>query len=144
MASVARFMGEGEEVILADPTVPVSIVRYLEAEGLTTEADIPVHMQSTTGSASHTPVLFSCSRLSRAGARVSDVFQFHGEVLGWENQRASIRSNSNFTSSSCVHSMPVGPGPMSSFKLGRHHALRLTFKSILGCCPDPQYSRRYL
>ena len=38
--SVARFMGEGEEVIIEEPMALVGIVWFLEAEGLTINDNI--------------------------------------------------------------------------------------------------------
>jgi hypothetical protein len=90
---IARFMGDRNSVIIEEPMALVGMLRYFEAEGLTIDADIRVHMQSAKGLAFQEAVLLSCTRLFRKGARLSDIFLFEGgKVPDWAHQKAYIVS----------------------------------------------------
>jgi hypothetical protein len=89
---IARFMGEGQEVIVEELMALVGILRYFEAEGFTIDRDIRARMQSAKGSAFKEAVLLSCTRLFRVGPRLSDIFSFEGDVPDWAHQRAHIVS----------------------------------------------------
>lgn len=87
---LARFMGEGPNVIVEEPMALMSILRYFQKEGLTLDDDIRERMQYAKGHAFEEAVLLSCTRLFRRGARLDQVFQFRGETPAWARQSASI------------------------------------------------------
>jgi hypothetical protein len=68
----------------------VSIVRYFASQGFTLEQDIRGRLQSAKGLAFEEAVLLSCTKIFRRGARLEDVFQFHGTKPAWSSQVASI------------------------------------------------------
>ncbi|KIL55863.1 hypothetical protein M378DRAFT_173230 [Amanita muscaria Koide BX008] len=89
---VARFKGQGDEVIVEEPMALVGIARYFDKEGFTIDGDIRARMQAAKGVAFEEAVLLSCTRLFRVGARLSDVFRFHGVVPDWADQKGWIVS----------------------------------------------------
>lgn len=87
---IARFVGEGSDVIVEEPIALMSILRHFEKEGLSLDDDIRARMQYAKGHAFEEAVLLSCTKLFRRGARVDQVFRFHGETPAWACQGASI------------------------------------------------------
>jgi hypothetical protein len=87
---IARFIGQGDKVIVEEPMALVSIVRHFASQGLTLEQDIRARMNSAQGLAFEEAVLLSCTKIFRRGARLEDVFQFHGPKPAWASQVARI------------------------------------------------------
>jgi hypothetical protein len=92
---LARFMGEGPEIIVEEPLALMSVLRYFEKEGLTPDDFIRDRMQVNKGVAFEEAVLLACTRLFRRGARLDQVFRFHGETPPWARQSASIVTRGN-------------------------------------------------
>lgn len=92
---LARFMGEGPDVIVEEPLALMSILRYFEKEGCTPDDFIRDRMQVNKGLAFEEAVLLACTRLFRRGARLDQVFRFHGKTPRWARQSASIVTRAN-------------------------------------------------
>ncbi|KAF8238002.1 hypothetical protein L208DRAFT_416279 [Tricholoma matsutake] len=92
---LARFMGEGPDIIVEEPLALMSVLRYFETEGLTPDKFIRDRMQVNKGVAFEEAVLLACTRLFRQGARLDQVFRFHGETPPWARQSASIVTRGN-------------------------------------------------
>ncbi|KAM6496474.1 hypothetical protein JOM56_009180 [Amanita muscaria] len=108
---VARFKGQGDEVIVEEPMALVGIVRYFEKEGFTIDGDIRARMQAAKGVAFEEAVLLSCTRLFRVGARLSDVFRFHGAVPDWADQKGWVvsRKGQGLEVADIVNGSPIVP-----------------------------------
>lgn len=89
-SGLARFIGEGDKVVVEEPMALVSIGCHFETQGFVLERAIRAHLQSEKGLAFEEAVLLSCTRLFRRGARLDDVFEFHGNTPAWARQAAWI------------------------------------------------------
>ena len=87
---LARFIDEGPDIIIEEPLALMSISRYFDKEGYTPDNFIRDRVQVDQGLAFEEAVLLACTRLFRGGARLDQVFRFHGETPPWAHQSASI------------------------------------------------------
>jgi hypothetical protein len=67
---LARFMGEGSDIIVEEPLALMSVLRYFEKEGRTLDDFIRDRMQVNKGVAFQEAVLLACTRLFRQGVRL--------------------------------------------------------------------------
>jgi hypothetical protein len=92
----ARFISEGsDDAIVEEPIALMSILRHFEKEGYTIDNDVRARMQYAKGQAFEEAVLLSCTKLFRQGARLDQVFRFHGKTPEWACQEASIVTRLN-------------------------------------------------
>lgn len=137
---IARFMGEGEEVIVEEPMALMSIMHYFETHDLTLEYDIRKRMQDEVGLAFEDAVLLSCTRLFRHGARLDEVFDFHPKPPEWASQTAHlvVLDRDNIPQAFDVASgAPVIPSAgITFFAKGPKDVLSwMTSKRTGWCCP---------
>ncbi|KAH9964718.1 hypothetical protein BGW80DRAFT_1347450 [Lactifluus volemus] len=88
---LARFIDRGmEKLDVTEPIALMSALRHFETQGVTLEGHVEGDLQSDKGLGFEEAVLVSCTKLFRQGARLDQVFKFHGETPEWAHQMASI------------------------------------------------------
>jgi hypothetical protein len=92
---LAVFMGEKEDAIIQEPLALVSIVSHFNGNKETLYSNIMGRVLDNEdpvakGAAFESLVMLSITRLFRWGARLDEVFDFHGNAPEWSHQTAQI------------------------------------------------------
>jgi hypothetical protein len=87
---LGSFTGKGTDVTVAEPLALTSIFHYFKRVNLPMESDIRNRMDTAQGLAFEEALLVSYTTLFRNGARLDEVFTFHGPTPTWARQKAII------------------------------------------------------
>jgi hypothetical protein len=121
---LAVFMGEKEDAIIQEPLALVSIVDHFSKNKETLYNNIVSRIldnddPTAKGEAFESLVVLSITRLFRWGARLGDVFDFHGNAPEWSHQKARIivrKENGSFGAFDFVGGMPELPSAGAAFR----------------------------
>lgn len=107
---LARFVNK--QAVIEEPLALVSIMRYLEKQGLTVGGNIWSRFQADKGTAFEELVLLAVTKLLQDGMRLNDVFQFHSSTPDWAYRTAQVvarNSGGSFERFDIISGQPWSP-----------------------------------